>query len=128
MGWHGHADVKNPDAISTPDTFATLQAMSPFYKINLDIGHFTAAGFDPVAFIEQHHADITNLHIKDRQKNGGDNRPLGEGDTNIAGVLKLLRDRRYDIPAFIEYEYIGRRSPEQEVASALAYEQKILAS
>ena len=128
IGWHGHSDVKDPEQISTPQTFARIMAMSKFYKINLDIGHFTAAGFDPVAFIDQHHADITNLHIKDRKKNDGDNAPLGLGDTNIAGVLRLLRDKHYDIPAFLEYEYVGKGSPEQELAASLAYEKKILES
>ena len=128
IGWHGHSSVNDPDQLSTPDSFAKVMAMSGLYKVNLDIGHFTAAGFDPVDFIEQHHADITNLHIKDRKKNDGENTPLGQGDTNIAGVLHLLRDKHYDIPAFLEYEYQGKGSPEEELSLALAYEKKILES
>ena len=54
--------------------------------------------------------------------------PLGEGDTNIAGVLRLLRDKDYDIPAFLEYEYRSKGSPEEELSMALAYEIKILES
>jgi hypothetical protein len=91
-------------------------AMSKLYKINLDIGHFTAAGVDPGEFIDRHHADITKLHIKDRKRNDGENMPLGQGDTNIAGVLHQLRDKRYDIPAFLEYEYRGSGSPEAELS------------
>jgi sugar phosphate isomerase/epimerase len=128
IGWHGHSTVKDPDQLSTPDSFAKVMAMSNLYKVNLDIGHFTAAGFDPVEFIEQHHADITNLHIKDRKRNDGENTPLGQGDTNIAGVLRLMRDKHYDIPAFLEYEYRGKGSPEEELSVALAYERKILES
>ncbi len=128
IGWHGHSDVKDSDQLSTPDSFAKVMAMSNLYKINLDIGHFTAAGFDPVEFIERHHADITNLHIKDRKRNDGENMPLGHGDTNIVGVLHLLRDRHYDIPAFLEYEYRGKGSPEEEISIGLAYEKKILES
>lgn len=128
IGWHGHSSVRDPDQLSTPDSFAKVMAMSNLYKINLDIGHFTAAGFDPVEFIEQNHANITNLHIKDRKRNDGENTPLGLGDTNIAGVLRLLRDKHYDIPAFLEYEYRGKGSPEEELSLALAYEKKILES
>jgi hypothetical protein len=71
-GWHGHSDIKDPDQLSTPDSFAKVMVMSKLYKINLDIGHFTAAGFDPVEFIDRHHADITNLHLKDRRRNDGE--------------------------------------------------------
>lgn len=126
IGWHGHSNVKDPDQFSTPESFAKVMAMSRLYKVNLDIGHFSAAGFDPVEFIEQHHADITNLHVKDRKRNDGENTPFGQGDTNIAGVLRLLRDKHYDIPAFLEYEYLGKDSPEEELSVALAYEKKIL--
>ena len=126
IGWHGHSSVKDPDQLSTPDSFAKVMAMSNLYKVNLDIGHFTAAGFDPVEFIDQHHANITNLHIKDRKRNDGENTPLGQGDTNIAGVLRLLRDKQYDIPAFLEYEYLGKGSPEEELSVGLSYERKIL--
>ena len=65
-------------------------ALSPHFKINLDIGHFTAANYDAVAYLRQQHANITNLHVKDRRKNQGDNVPWGQGDTPITQVLQLL--------------------------------------
>ena len=69
--------------------------------------HFFAAGYDPVAYIEQNHARITNLHIKDRKKNDGPNTVWGEGDTPIKAVLQLLKKKKYNIPANIEFEYRG---------------------
>ncbi len=57
------------------------------------------------SFFEEHHAKIITLHIKDRKKNHGPNMPLGEGDTNIKGVLEVLKTKKYPIPAMIEYEY-----------------------
>ena len=67
VAYHGHANVTDPDEVATPASFATCLSYSKYHAINLDIGHFTAAGFDPVAFLRANHARITNLHLKDRK-------------------------------------------------------------
>jgi len=107
VGFHGHSSVDKPDEFSTAETFArAMKGASPYIGVNLDIGHFTAAGGDAVAYIREHHAKIVTLHIKDRKKGPhGANLPFGEGDTPIVAVLQLLRDQRWKIPANIEYEY-----------------------
>jgi sugar phosphate isomerase/epimerase len=106
VGFHGHDDTANPDEFSTAETFArALQGASRYIGVNLDIGHFTAAGGDPVEYIRQRHERIVTLHIKDRKKDHGPNVPFGQGDTPIVAVLRLLRDERWKIPANIEYEY-----------------------
>jgi sugar phosphate isomerase/epimerase len=105
VGFHNH-DSMQKNEFSTPDDFkAAMEGRSKYIGINLDIGHFTAANFDPVSFIEEHHSSILTLHIKDRKKNHGPNVPFGQGDTNIKGVLQLLKTKHYAIPAMIEYEY-----------------------
>ncbi len=105
VGFHNHDSMKKNE-FSTPDDWKTAMAgRSKYIGINLDIGHFTAANFDPVSFLEEHHASIVTLHIKDRKKNHGPNVPFGEGDTNIKGVLQVLKTKKYPIPAMIEYEY-----------------------
>jgi sugar phosphate isomerase/epimerase len=70
-----------------------------------DYRGFTAGGFEPVSYIEEHHSKILALHIKDRKKNHGPAVPFGEGDTPIKQVLLLLKSKQYAIPANIEYEY-----------------------
>lgn len=124
---HGHSDVKHPDEFSSPETFQKALDMSNWFRVNLDIGHFSAAGFDPIAYINEHHDRITHLHFKDRKKNDGPNEPFGEGDTPIKQVLQLLRDKKYDIPAFVEYEYKGTGTPVEEVKKCLAYMRAALA-
>ncbi len=126
VGFHGHSDVKDPNQFSTPERFAKALAMSKYYRINLDIGHFTAAGFDPVAYIPQVHDKIILLHLKDRKKNEGPNTVWGEGDTPIKQVLLLLKEKKYPIPAFIEYEYKGAGSSVEEVATCYAYCKNVL--
>jgi len=102
---HGHDETSKPNEFSTPGTFAQGLAMSPHFYINLDIGHFFAAGFDPVAYIRENHTKILALHIKDRKSNHGPNMPFGEGETPVKEVLRLMRDQKYPFPADIEYEY-----------------------
>jgi sugar phosphate isomerase/epimerase len=107
VAMHNHSNVKDPNEFATPESFAQALTFSKHFAVNLDIGHFVAAGFDPVAYIDANHARITNLHLKDRKKDQGANVPWGEGDTPIKEVLQLLRQKKYDIPANIEYEYRG---------------------
>jgi len=126
VAMHNHSNLKDPDEFATPESFAAAMKMSPYFKINLDIGHFTAANFDAVAYLKEHHAHVTNLHIKDRKKDQGDNTPWGEGNTPIKEVLQLLKKERWPIPAFIEYEYKGS-SPVEEVKKCYAYAKQALA-
>ncbi|MBV9760176.1 MAG: TIM barrel protein [Acidobacteriaceae bacterium] len=124
---HGHSETGNPDEFSSPETFQKALDLSRWFKVNLDIGHFTAGGFDAAQYIEQQHERISHLHLKDRQKNNGPNKPFGEGDTPIVRVLQLLKHKRYPIPALIEYEYAGAGTPVEEVKKCLAYCRKALA-
>jgi sugar phosphate isomerase/epimerase len=105
IGFHGHDATDDPNEFATPESFATGMSYSKYHGINLDIGHFTSGNYDAVAYIKEHHARITNLHLKDRKKDHGGNVPWGQGDTPIKEVLLLLKKEKYPIPANIEYEY-----------------------
>jgi sugar phosphate isomerase/epimerase len=119
VGFHGHANTQDKNEVATPESFDEVMAASKYHGANLDIGHYTEAGYDPVAFIEKHHGRITNLHLKDKKKavNGGQNGPWGTGDTPIKECLKLLQKNKWNIPANIEFEYDG--DPVTEVTRCL---------
>jgi sugar phosphate isomerase/epimerase len=126
-GAHGHDRTDDPEEFATPESFATVMSFGKYMGVNLDIGHFTAANYDAVAYIREHHDRITNLHLKDRKKNHGANLPWGEGDTPIKPVLQLLKKERYGFPANIEYEYMGKDDPVTEVKRCVRFCKEALA-
>jgi sugar phosphate isomerase/epimerase len=127
VGFHGHANTQNRDEVATPESFEAVMAESPYLGANLDVGHYTEAGYDPVAFLQKHHARVTNLHLKDMKKasNGGGYTPFGQGDAPLKEVLKLVQKNKWDIPVNIEFEYPG--DPLIEVRKCLTFVKEALA-
>jgi sugar phosphate isomerase/epimerase len=125
IAMNNHSNLKDPNEYATPESFGKAMEGNSQIRINLDIGHFTAADFNAVDYLQQHSAQIVTLHIKDRKKNQGANVPFGEGDTPIREVLQLLRTRKWNIPAMIEYEYKGADTVE-EVRKCFEYCRKAL--
>lgn len=105
IGYHAHLQA-------TDTAWDLALSQSPYNSLNLDCGHYIAAGGNNtkeslLALIEAKHDRITSMHIKDRKNkiNGGKNMPWGEGDTPLKEILTLLKDKKYKIPATIELEY-----------------------
>ena len=100
VGYHGHTQQRF-------DMWDEALQQSKYNAINLDIGHYVAAGFDPIPLIKAKHDRIVSIHVKDRKNkaNDGANMPWGEGDTPIREVLRLMSKSKYTFPATIELEY-----------------------
>jgi len=101
VAYHGHEQ-------QTPTFWDTALSQSPYNALNLDAGHYVAAGNPSVIdLIKVKHDRIASMHIKDRQKpeNGKGNLPWGKGDTPIGEILKLMSTNKYKFPATIELEY-----------------------
>lgn len=100
IGYHGHTQ-------QTPTAWDEAMAHSEYNAMNLDMGHYVAAGYDPLPLIKEKHQHIVSMHTKDRKSkaNGGDNVVWGEGDTPIVQALQLIRDNKYKFPCSIELEY-----------------------
>jgi len=127
VGFHGHANTTNPDEVATPESFEAVMAASKYLCANLDVGHYTEAGYDPIPFLQKHHERITNLHLKDMKKatNGGGYTPFGQGDAPLKDVLKLVQKNKWNIPVNIEFEYQG--DPKVEVPKCFAFVKEALA-
>lgn len=101
VAYHGHTQ-------ETPTFWDTALAQSKYNALNLDAGHYVAAGNPPVIdLIKAKHDRIMSMHIKDRQApaNGTGNLPWGEGDTPIGEMLTVMSKYKYKFPATIELEY-----------------------
>ena len=123
VGYHGHATT-------TPAHWEEAFSYAKFNGANLDIGHFFVGNkTSPVPFLEKHHARITHIHVKDRKADGTDTR-LGEADTPVAEVLRLIRDRKWPIQATLEVEYATPPGSTRlaEIARAVDYCRKVLTS
>lgn len=125
--WHTHAMVGDPNEVATPESLQKLLDMSPFFVVNLDIGHFTAGNNDAVAYIKEHHARITHIHVKDRKRDNGPNVEWGTGDTPIVKCLQLIRDNHYPIYCIVEREYKGTGTPLEETQKDIDYMKRVLA-
>ncbi len=124
VGYHGHEQ-------QTFTFWDTALTQSPANSLNLDLGHFVAAGNpNPLDIIRQKHDRIVSMHIKDRKTkaNGGDNLVWGNGDTPIGEALKLMRDNKYKFPATIELEYKipDGSNPIDEVKKCLEFCKSVL--
>lgn len=105
VGYHAHLQA-------TDTLWDEALAQSPYNSINLDCGHYIAAGGGNttetlLGFIRKNHKRITSMHMKDRttEVNGAKNLVWGTGNTPICEVLQLLRDENYAIPVSVELEY-----------------------
>jgi hypothetical protein len=126
MAYHHHAQA-------TAALYEEIFSEARYNGANVDIGHWTATlNESPLPFIAKHADRIPHIHVKDRRlgTNGGENRPFGQGDTQIRQVLQAIRDHKWNIRPIVEFEY---RVPEgstrvAEIKKCLEYCQQALQS
>jgi sugar phosphate isomerase/epimerase len=128
IGYHTHTQA-------TDTSWDIALSQSPYNSMNLDCGHYIAAGGKNtkeslLALIEAKHDRITSMHMKDRRskENGGANVVWGLGETPIKEILTLLKEKKYPIPATIELEYDipAGSDPVQETKKCVEYAKNVL--
>jgi sugar phosphate isomerase/epimerase len=127
--WLGDSWFKGDKSINfegPADWARALEGRSEYLGINLDIGHFSASGHDPVAYFREHHRRIFSLHVKDRDRDAEHSyRQFGEGATPIAEVLRLARAVRFRYAANIEYE-MDEKEATEGVRRSFEYVKRVL--
>ena len=128
VGYHAHLQA-------TDTAWDVALAQSPYNSLNLDCGHYIAAGGANtketlLKLIEAKHDRITSMHLKDRttKEKGQKNLVWGTGDTPIIEVLQLMKKNKYKFPATIELEYEVPADSDavKEVAKCVEYAKKAL--
>ena len=129
IGYHAHTQA-------TDTAWDVALSQSAYNSMNLDCGHYIAAGgknttASLLALIEAKHDRITSMHLKDRlnKEHGGANVVWGKGDTPIKDILMLLKNKKYSIPVSIELEYEIPQGSDavQEVKKCVDFAKAILA-
>ena len=128
LGIHNHANLSDPDALNTEESFVKGLGFSPDVKATLDTRHFTAANGDCVGFLERHHERMSSVHLGDRRRNNGRSAPFGEGDSPIIEVLRMIRDNQWPIVALLEFEHGTLRPQVEEVQLMFDYCKRVVLS
>src|SRR5437660_1224201 len=103
-------------------------AVSKANMSNVEFGHYVAAGNvggTTLQFLEKFHDRIVSFHLKDRTtpEHCALNLPWGTGETPIKEILQLVRDKKWKIPASVEFEYAIPEGSDavQEVRKCVEY-------
>lgn len=127
--WLGDTWFKGDKSINfegPADWARALEGRSEYLGVNLDVGHYSASGYDSVAYFREHFGRIFSLHVKDRDKDAAHTyRKFGEGATPIAEVLRLAREMKFRYAANIEYE-MDEKDPTEGVRHSFEYVKRIL--
>jgi inosose dehydratase len=119
--------VQNADELD-----AVMAATDPKYvKLLLDVGHFAAAGGDPVKAVKTHAKRLAMLHIKDVEMKP-DNKgykfvELGQGKVDLPAVFAALKTAGYRGWAVVELDSVPEgRAPKDAALANKAFLEKTL--
>lgn len=102
---------------------------SPFCRATLDLGNYMQCPEDPLAGVRAALPYCAYVHVKDfkRLADGSLQRAtIGDGDVDLAGCLRAIRDSGFD--GFVALEYEGEEDELTGVPRSIAHMKKALAS
>jgi sugar phosphate isomerase/epimerase len=104
VAFHNSSNVGDPNQVASLESLEKIYAMSKFFRVNLDLGHMTAANIDALDYVRKNYARISFLHFNDRKKTGGTSVPYGQGDAPFKEVLQLLRKEKQPLTCILEVD------------------------
>jgi sugar phosphate isomerase/epimerase len=126
--FHNHMQFATPGFSYDP-----FLAVSPAVMMNFDMGHFFGStGIHPNTIIEKYKDRIFSVHIKDKTGPKTDpanaNQVWGQGETPLAEVLLLIKEKKWPLYCDIELEYDIKPWSDQvkETATCVKYARQIL--
>jgi sugar phosphate isomerase/epimerase len=105
---HNHGPGHRYDKIA--DVWEMIKDRHPKVGACVDTGHYLRSDESPVAAIEKFGKKVFSVHLKDVKNidnNGKKEKKftiIGEGDLDIVGCMKALKEHKYNSILAIEYE------------------------
>jgi hexulose-6-phosphate isomerase len=99
---------ENSDIVFSLETELSVNKISELVKISdnirltYDTGNNTSYGVDHGEYIDNFFDKISNVHLKDRLKNGKTVEP-GSGDTNLQEIIRKLNKKGYSGPFTMQF-------------------------
>jgi sugar phosphate isomerase/epimerase len=113
-------------ASSNPDALTQIPPISPWLRMDVDIGDFTRQGHDALQFVKDNYQHLLDVHLKDC-KFKGPSVPFGTGDSHMKEVLQFLASKKTQVRANIDCDYPGTGTSVDEVKKCYDYVKSCLA-
>ena len=123
---HGPEDKVWPSPL---DVWKAIQPFDSRIGVCIDVGHTARAGVDPVRAIHTCAPRLYDMHLKDLSSRKPDAKSIevGRGALDIRGILRALRDIRYNYHIGLEHEK-DMSDPIPGVAESIGYIRGTLAA
>ncbi|MCX6630281.1 MAG: hypothetical protein NTW28_21900 [Candidatus Solibacter sp.] len=109
----------------TPQGYVEALNASKNFRAALDIGDTTPSGFDSLSFVRENPEKIGLLYLKDKKKTGA-SVPWGDGDSRVAEILRLVRDKKYPIRCMVDNDYPTTTNRSDDVKRSIDWVKKTL--
>ena len=117
-------------ASASPDVLNQIPPISPWLKLDVDIGDMTRQGHDALQFVKDNYQHLLDVHLKDIKTQGVSaptSVPFGQGDSHMKEVLQFLASKKTQVRVMIDCDYPGTGASVDEVKKCYDYVKSCLA-